>query len=217
MRRRRTAAAAVEGDSGRALSQVSPGVVGLAGLEPAPSSLSEMDGRAPCYPAFALVVRLRKSYKDGVNLSSRSGRQCCRSIRVVRSLAPRLSRSGQWVGHFPGPLEWEVVAASPPPQLDLPVALVTVMRRWVFRLRIGAVPRDVMAAGRVMGLPGGCGSPIGQGDPAWVNWGGGLADRRRCLAVGPAATSPGPSTACGGAVGEHHVPAAYGRPARAVR
>src|SRR4029453_17637568 len=42
-------------------------VVGLAGLEPAASSLSEMDGRALCYPAFALVVRLRKSYKDGVN------------------------------------------------------------------------------------------------------------------------------------------------------
>jgi hypothetical protein len=42
-------------------------MVGLAGLEPAPSSLSEIDGRAPCYPAFALVARLRKSYKDGVN------------------------------------------------------------------------------------------------------------------------------------------------------
>jgi hypothetical protein len=41
--------------------------VGLAGLEPAASSLSEIDGKAPCYPAFALVVRLRKSYKDGVN------------------------------------------------------------------------------------------------------------------------------------------------------
>ena len=26
-----------------------------------------MDGSAPCYPAFALVVRLRKAYKDGVN------------------------------------------------------------------------------------------------------------------------------------------------------
>jgi hypothetical protein len=29
--------------------------------------LSEMDGRALCYPAFSLVVLLRKSYKDGVN------------------------------------------------------------------------------------------------------------------------------------------------------
>jgi hypothetical protein len=29
--------------------------------------LSEIDSRPPCYPAFALVVRVRKSYKDGVN------------------------------------------------------------------------------------------------------------------------------------------------------
>src|SRR5215208_5197945 len=29
--------------------------------------LSEIDGQALCYPAFALVVRLRKPYKDGVN------------------------------------------------------------------------------------------------------------------------------------------------------
>jgi hypothetical protein len=31
------------------------------------SSLSGIDGRALCYPAFPLVMRLRKSYKDGVN------------------------------------------------------------------------------------------------------------------------------------------------------
>jgi hypothetical protein len=30
--------------------------------------LSEIDSRAPCYPAFSLVVLLRKSYRDGVNL-----------------------------------------------------------------------------------------------------------------------------------------------------
>jgi hypothetical protein len=29
--------------------------------------LSEIDGWALCYPAFPLVVLLRKSYKDGVN------------------------------------------------------------------------------------------------------------------------------------------------------
>ena len=45
-------------------------VVGLGGLEPPASSLSEMDGQPLCYLAFPLVVRLRKSYKDGVNLSS---------------------------------------------------------------------------------------------------------------------------------------------------
>ena len=33
--------------------------VGLAGLEPAASSLSEIEGRALCYPAFPQVVRLR--------------------------------------------------------------------------------------------------------------------------------------------------------------
>jgi hypothetical protein len=31
------------------------------------SSLSEMDGRALCYPASSQVAPLRKSYKDGVN------------------------------------------------------------------------------------------------------------------------------------------------------
>jgi hypothetical protein len=29
--------------------------------------LSEIDSQALCYPAFPLVVLLRKSYKDGVN------------------------------------------------------------------------------------------------------------------------------------------------------
>jgi hypothetical protein len=31
------------------------------------SSLSEIDSQALCYPAFPLVMRLRKPYKDGVN------------------------------------------------------------------------------------------------------------------------------------------------------
>jgi hypothetical protein len=47
--------------------QVNPDVVGLAGLEPAASSLSGIDSRAPCYPAFSQVVRDRKCYRDGVN------------------------------------------------------------------------------------------------------------------------------------------------------
>jgi hypothetical protein len=33
-------------------------------------SLSEIDSEAPCYPAFPLVVPLRKSYKGGVNASA---------------------------------------------------------------------------------------------------------------------------------------------------
>ena len=36
--------------------------------------LSEIDGPALCYPASALVVRLRKSYKDGVNSLSAAER-----------------------------------------------------------------------------------------------------------------------------------------------
>jgi hypothetical protein len=44
-------------------------VVGLPGLEPRTASFSEIDGRAPANQACALVVRLRTSYKDGVNLS----------------------------------------------------------------------------------------------------------------------------------------------------
>jgi hypothetical protein len=43
--------------------------VGLAGLEPAASSLSPIRGSPLCNPAFSQVVLLRKSYKDGVNLS----------------------------------------------------------------------------------------------------------------------------------------------------
>jgi hypothetical protein len=44
---------------------------------PAIGVLSEMDGRALCYPAFPLVVLVRKSYKDGVNRRSR----CCLSLQ----------------------------------------------------------------------------------------------------------------------------------------
>jgi hypothetical protein len=38
-----------------------------AGPEAETSSLSEMDGWAQCYPAFALVTLLRKWHRDGVN------------------------------------------------------------------------------------------------------------------------------------------------------
>ena len=59
---------AVGGDNRQALSQVSPRVVDLAGLEPAASSLSEIDGRALCYPAFPLVVPIRNCHRDGGEL-----------------------------------------------------------------------------------------------------------------------------------------------------
>jgi hypothetical protein len=64
---------AIERDNGQAFRQLNPGVVGLAGLEPAPSSLSEIDGEAPCYPAFPQFALIREWYKDGVNRSSLPG------------------------------------------------------------------------------------------------------------------------------------------------
>jgi hypothetical protein len=42
-------------------------VVGPPGLEPGTSSLSGIDSRAPCYPAFPQAVRLRRCRRDGVN------------------------------------------------------------------------------------------------------------------------------------------------------
>jgi len=42
-------------------------IVGLGGLEPAASSLSEIDSQAPSYPAFPLVARFRRCRRDGVN------------------------------------------------------------------------------------------------------------------------------------------------------
>ena len=57
-------------DHRRAFPQVNPGVVGLAGLEPAPSSLSEIDRQALCYPASAQVAPIRTCDKDGVNRRS---------------------------------------------------------------------------------------------------------------------------------------------------
>ena len=93
-------------DHRRAFPQVNSGAVGLAGLEPAASSLSEMDGRAPCYPAFALVVPLRRTYKDGVNLSVQirpSVLACPR--RVVSQLNCQFSETDNEIGQLPWPLE----------------------------------------------------------------------------------------------------------------
>jgi hypothetical protein len=49
-------------------------VVGLPGLEPGTSSLSEIDGEAPCYPASSQVVPIRRCDKDGVNRGPLLGR-----------------------------------------------------------------------------------------------------------------------------------------------
>jgi hypothetical protein len=60
VRRRCTATAAVGQDTSRALPQVIADMVGLAGLEPAASSLSAIEGSALCEPAFPQVVRDRQ-------------------------------------------------------------------------------------------------------------------------------------------------------------
>ena len=44
--------------------------MGLAGLEPAPSSLSEIEGCALCYPAFPQLALIREWHRDGVNHAS---------------------------------------------------------------------------------------------------------------------------------------------------
>jgi hypothetical protein len=44
--------------------------VGLAGLEPAASSLSEIDSQAPCSRASAQVASIREGRRDGVNCGS---------------------------------------------------------------------------------------------------------------------------------------------------
>jgi hypothetical protein len=58
--RRRHCRGRVEGDDSRVLPQVKAGVVGMAGLEPAASSLSAIEGSALCGPAFPQVVRDRQ-------------------------------------------------------------------------------------------------------------------------------------------------------------
>jgi hypothetical protein len=67
--------------------------VGLAGLEPAPSSFSGIDGQALCYPAFSLVVLVRKSFKDGVNSLSPADRGRTRLPDQVATQAPGFTRA----------------------------------------------------------------------------------------------------------------------------
>src|SRR5512132_2995575 len=77
-------------------------MVGLGGLEPPTSSLSEMDGRALCYPAFPLVVRLRYSYRDGVNSLPAAGCQAVPGRVSPRSPGPAIdddrSAMDRWHG-----------------------------------------------------------------------------------------------------------------------
>jgi hypothetical protein len=90
-------------------------VVGLGGLEPPPSSLSEIDGRPPCYPAFLLVVRLRKSYKDGVNSLSAAERQAVRGRVWPRSPGPAVDEAGlPWTGWTKAAIQVKAQGEGPP-------------------------------------------------------------------------------------------------------
>jgi hypothetical protein len=75
VRTRRKAAAAIEGGNRGVLPQVSPAVVGLAGLEPAPSSLSAIEGSPLCGPAFSEVAPNRQGQSNAfLRLISRLSR-----------------------------------------------------------------------------------------------------------------------------------------------
>jgi hypothetical protein len=82
---RRTAA--IGYDSGLAFPQVSPGVVGLAGLEPAPSSLSAIEGSPLCNPAFLQVARIRNRRSNALFERAAEGRS-----RLAREVRPQGSR-----------------------------------------------------------------------------------------------------------------------------
>jgi hypothetical protein len=89
-------------------------VVGLGGLEPPASSLSEIDGRPLCYPAFPLVVRFRKSYRDGVNCTLILGWR--RIDEIVRCRFHGLRAAALGVPHPEpdvSPAEWSSGCESP--------------------------------------------------------------------------------------------------------
>src|SRR5829696_4840802 len=58
------------------------------------SSLSEIDGRALCYPAFPQAVRLRKLPRDGVNCDPRSGNGPAMGRPSLLSMASDPTRPG---------------------------------------------------------------------------------------------------------------------------
>jgi hypothetical protein len=68
MRRRGTGATAIK-ETNESVSARQTGVVGLAGLEPAASSLSGIEGSALCGPAFPQVAGDRKGRRDAFLLA----------------------------------------------------------------------------------------------------------------------------------------------------
>src|SRR4029453_8947078 len=88
VRRRLTEATAIERADRRAFRQVNPGVVGLAGLEPAASSLSAIGGLPLCNPAFLQVAADRQGRSNAVLATSFEAVQarglCTRSSKGSR-------------------------------------------------------------------------------------------------------------------------------------
>jgi hypothetical protein len=91
-----TEATAIEGDHRRAFPQVDPGVVGLAGLEPAASSLSAIKGSALCRPAFSQVAGDRRGRSNAFLQSrvERAASPCARVESMVRVRASPLQQAG---------------------------------------------------------------------------------------------------------------------------
>jgi hypothetical protein len=59
------------GETAEGISAAQAAVVGLAGLEPAASSLSEIDGHALCYPVFPQLRLIHEWHRDEVNYPRR--------------------------------------------------------------------------------------------------------------------------------------------------
>jgi hypothetical protein len=83
--------------------------VGLAGLEPAASSLSEIDGGAPCYPTISQVVRFRKRYRDGVNCGSAASAD---TATASPAPPPGRARTPSFPRLVRGPHRWRVTLSN---------------------------------------------------------------------------------------------------------
>ncbi len=74
-------------------------VVGLPGLEPGTSSLSEIDSQAPCYRPYSQAEAIRNYHRDGVNRQRcSSGLPTMVSGRGFRPCGPATRTSILWAG-----------------------------------------------------------------------------------------------------------------------
>src|SRR5215218_1799489 len=136
------------------------------------------------------------------------------SVLRTRSMPPRMPFR---LASRPGPKQADPRSASPSARqafrdtLAIDIGFLTALGRQV---EACAEPAHAASAYCPRG-------PDGRRADRSINWrwrADGLAARWRRLAIGPAATSDGPPTWCGGdAAGEHLVAVAHGRPAGVVR